>query len=194
MSLCLYAMVAFDRDSGIAAESAIKYFVLGSMASGTLLYGMSILYGVTGIWNSPRSPRRCAAGFAGQYRPHLRHRVPHRRHRVQAGRRAVPHVDTGRVRRLAHLRDGVHRHRIEARRFRARHAPVAGGARRLAGRLEPDAGGALGAVDRHRQRGRDRADQHQAHARVLDDLAHRIYSCSASWPAPRRVIRPRCST
>src|ERR1700726_2181059 len=48
MSLCLYAMVAFDRDSGIAAESAIKYFVLGSMASGTLLYGMSILYGVTG--------------------------------------------------------------------------------------------------------------------------------------------------
>jgi NADH-quinone oxidoreductase subunit N len=48
MSLCLYAMVAFDRDSGIAAESAIKYFVLGSMASGTLLYGMSIVYGMTG--------------------------------------------------------------------------------------------------------------------------------------------------
>jgi NADH-quinone oxidoreductase subunit N len=48
MSLCLYAMVAFDRDSGVAAESAIKYFVLGSLASGTLLYGMSIVYGVTG--------------------------------------------------------------------------------------------------------------------------------------------------
>ncbi len=48
MSLCLYAMVAFDHESGIAAESAIKYFVLGSMASGTLLYGMSILYGTTG--------------------------------------------------------------------------------------------------------------------------------------------------
>src|ERR1700731_2877101 len=48
MSLCLYAMVAFGLDSGIAAESAIKYFVLGSMASGTLLYGMSIVYGVTG--------------------------------------------------------------------------------------------------------------------------------------------------
>jgi NADH-quinone oxidoreductase subunit N len=48
MSLSLYAMVAFDRESGIAAESAIKYFVLGSMASGTLLYGMSIVYGVTG--------------------------------------------------------------------------------------------------------------------------------------------------
>src|ERR1700722_12580949 len=48
MWLCLYGMVAFDRESGIAAESAIKYFVLGSMASGTLLYGMSIIYGVTG--------------------------------------------------------------------------------------------------------------------------------------------------
>jgi NADH-quinone oxidoreductase subunit N len=48
MSLSLYVMVAFDRDSGIAAESAIKYFVLGSLSSGTLLYGMSIVYGVTG--------------------------------------------------------------------------------------------------------------------------------------------------
>ncbi len=48
LSLCLYAMVAFDRDSGRSAEAAIKYFVLGSLASGTLLYGMSIIYGVTG--------------------------------------------------------------------------------------------------------------------------------------------------
>jgi NADH-quinone oxidoreductase subunit N len=48
LALCLYAMVAFDRESSAAAESAIKYFVLGSMASGTLLYGMSIIYGVTG--------------------------------------------------------------------------------------------------------------------------------------------------
>jgi NADH-quinone oxidoreductase subunit N len=48
LSLSLYAMVAFDRDSGIAAESAMKYFVLGAIASGTLLYGFSIIYGVTG--------------------------------------------------------------------------------------------------------------------------------------------------
>ena len=48
LSLSLYAMVAFDRDSGIAAESAMKYFVLGAIASGTLLYGLSIIYGVTG--------------------------------------------------------------------------------------------------------------------------------------------------
>ncbi len=48
LSLSLYAMVAFDRDSGVAAESAMKYFVLSALSSGTLLYGMSILYGVTG--------------------------------------------------------------------------------------------------------------------------------------------------
>ncbi|MFK8029445.1 MAG: NADH-quinone oxidoreductase subunit NuoN [Gammaproteobacteria bacterium] len=48
LSLSLYAMVAFDRDSPIAAESAMKYFVLGAIASGTLLYGMSMLYGVSG--------------------------------------------------------------------------------------------------------------------------------------------------
>jgi NADH-quinone oxidoreductase subunit N len=48
LSLSLYAMVAFDRDSGIAAESAMKYFVLGAISSGTLLYGFSMVYGVTG--------------------------------------------------------------------------------------------------------------------------------------------------
>jgi NADH-quinone oxidoreductase subunit N len=48
LSLSLYAMVAFDRDSGVAAESAMKYFVLGAISSGTLLYGFSIVYGVTG--------------------------------------------------------------------------------------------------------------------------------------------------
>jgi NADH-quinone oxidoreductase subunit N len=48
LSLSLYAMVAFDRDSGVAAESAMKYFVLGAIASGLLLYGFSIIYGLTG--------------------------------------------------------------------------------------------------------------------------------------------------
>jgi NADH-quinone oxidoreductase subunit N len=64
MSLCLYAMVAFDRDSGIAAESAIKYFVLGSMASGTLLYGMSIVYGMTGSLELANTAEAIRAGLA----------------------------------------------------------------------------------------------------------------------------------
>lgn len=48
LSLCMYALVAYLRDSDDAAEAAIKYFVLGAIASGMLLYGMSIMYGITG--------------------------------------------------------------------------------------------------------------------------------------------------
>jgi len=48
LSLSLYAMVALQRDSATATEAAMKYFVLGALASGMLLYGMSMLYGATG--------------------------------------------------------------------------------------------------------------------------------------------------
>ena len=48
LSLSLYALVAFERDNPVAAEAAIKYFVLGAIASGCLLYGISLIYGVTG--------------------------------------------------------------------------------------------------------------------------------------------------
>ena len=48
LSLSLYALVAMHRDSVFASEAAMKYFVLGALASGILLYGMSMLYGVTG--------------------------------------------------------------------------------------------------------------------------------------------------
>ena len=48
LALCSYALVAIDRDSPLASEAAIKYFVLGSLASGLLLYGMSLVYGATG--------------------------------------------------------------------------------------------------------------------------------------------------
>jgi NADH-quinone oxidoreductase subunit N len=48
LALSVYAMAAFDRESGVAAEAAMKYFVLGAIGSGTLLYGMSMIYGMTG--------------------------------------------------------------------------------------------------------------------------------------------------
>jgi len=47
LSLCLYSLTALDRDNQKATESAIKYFVLGALASGLLLYGMSMIYGAT---------------------------------------------------------------------------------------------------------------------------------------------------
>jgi len=48
LALCSYALVAIDRDSPLASEAAMKYFVLGSLSSGMLLYGLSLLYGATG--------------------------------------------------------------------------------------------------------------------------------------------------
>ena len=48
LSLSSYGLVALQRDNGVASEAAMKYFVLGAIASGLLLYGMSILYGISG--------------------------------------------------------------------------------------------------------------------------------------------------
>jgi len=48
LSLSLYAMVAMEKESPAASEAAMKYFVLGAIASGMLLYGISMLYGATG--------------------------------------------------------------------------------------------------------------------------------------------------
>ena len=64
MSLCLYAMVALRRESTVACEAAMKYFILGALASGMLLYGMSLLYGVTGSIQLDHIAE--AAGSAGR--------------------------------------------------------------------------------------------------------------------------------
>ena len=51
LTLCSYALVALRRDNAVATEAAMKYFVLGALASGFLLYGLSMLYGATGSLN-----------------------------------------------------------------------------------------------------------------------------------------------
>ncbi len=57
MSLCLYALVAMNRESAQATEAAMKYFVLGALSSGLLLYGMSMVYGATGTLAIPEVAR-----------------------------------------------------------------------------------------------------------------------------------------
>ena len=54
MSLSLYALVALRRDHVVSTEAAMKYFVLGALASGFLLYGLSMMYGATGSLSIPR--------------------------------------------------------------------------------------------------------------------------------------------
>ncbi|HNQ04535.1 MAG TPA: NADH-quinone oxidoreductase subunit NuoN [Thiobacillaceae bacterium] len=62
MSLSLYALVAFQRDSALATEAGMKYFVLGALASGLLLYGMSLIYGLTGTLELPTMQAILRAG------------------------------------------------------------------------------------------------------------------------------------
>lgn len=54
LSLPLYVIAAFDRDNGRSAEAGLKYFVLGALASGLLLYGISLVYGFAGTTNFDR--------------------------------------------------------------------------------------------------------------------------------------------
>lgn len=62
MSLSLYALTALRRDHTLSTEAAMKYFVLGALASGFLLYGLSMMYGATGSLSIPRVLEVIAAG------------------------------------------------------------------------------------------------------------------------------------
>ncbi|MFM9968327.1 MAG: NADH-quinone oxidoreductase subunit NuoN [Burkholderiales bacterium] len=66
LSLCLYSLVALNRDSAQSTEAAMKYFVLGALASGMLLYGMSMIYGATGSLEIPAISRSLQAGIANK--------------------------------------------------------------------------------------------------------------------------------
>ena len=62
LSLSLYALIAMNRDSSASTEAAMKYFVLGAMASGLLLYGMSMIYGATGTLELTELASRISRG------------------------------------------------------------------------------------------------------------------------------------
>ena len=62
LSLSLYALVALNRDSAKSTEAAMKYFVLGALASGLLLYGMSMIYGATGTLDISAVTKALATG------------------------------------------------------------------------------------------------------------------------------------
>ena len=66
MSLSLYALTALRRDHAIATEAAMKYFVLGALASGFLLYGLSMMYGATGSLEIPKVFESIAGGRINQ--------------------------------------------------------------------------------------------------------------------------------
>src|SRR5450756_2186533 len=62
LTLSSYALVALRRDNATATEAAMKYFVLGALASGFLLYGMSMMYGATGSLDVNAVSKAIASG------------------------------------------------------------------------------------------------------------------------------------
>jgi NADH-quinone oxidoreductase subunit N len=66
MSLSLYSLTALRRDHAVATEAAMKYFVLGALASGFLLYGLSMLYGASGSLDIPKVFESIASGRINQ--------------------------------------------------------------------------------------------------------------------------------
>ena len=131
MSISVYVLAGLNRRSARSAEAALKYFLLGAFSTAFLLYGIALVYGATGI-DEPRRDRGRACRRCP--RPELdaphRPRAAARRLRVQGRRRAVPHVDAGRVRRRADAVHGVHGGRGEGGGVRGVRARVARGASR----------------------------------------------------------------
>ena len=100
-SLSAYVLAAYRRTDDRSAEAGLKYFVLGGLASGILLYGISLLYGFTGSIQFDGIAAAFARDGTEVDRLAVRAGVRARRPRVQGERGAVPHVDARRLRRRA---------------------------------------------------------------------------------------------
>ena len=112
-SLTLYVIAAFDRDNARSSEAGLKYFVLGALSSGMLLYGMSLIYGTSGSTNFA-AIAAATVGIRDEPRPRCRLGVLHCRAGIQDFRRAFPYVDAGRLRGLADSCDRLFRRRTES--------------------------------------------------------------------------------
>ena len=193
LALCSYALVAIDRDSPLASEAAMKYFVLGSLASGLLLYGMSLLYGATGTLDLAQLNAAVAASQRHDAAAD-RHGVPGRRHRLQVRRGAVPHVAAGHLPRCADADHRVHRLGAEAGRVRDGLPP----ARSRRSARSTSAGGCCSPGSpccRWWSATWSRWCRPTSSACWRIRRSRTSASCSSAWPvASRRATRRRCST
>ena len=196
-SLALYVLAAFARDELRSSEAGLKYFVLGALASGS-----AALRHFAGLWllryHGLRGAREDADAARGGFaRLDRRRRVHPGRPRVQDLRRAVPHVDARRLRRLAHAGHGVLLHRAQGRRVRAAAAHHDHAVRPSADRLAAAYRAGLDRFDDPWRAGGDRTDQRQAADGVFLDRPHGLCAdrprgrhargCARRSDLPRRL-------
>ena len=192
LALSLYALVAIDRNNVTAAESAMKYFVLGAIASGALLYGISWVYGVTGTLMFDEIAAAIAADPGLNSLP-LWFGLAFLVVGIAFKFGAVPfHMWLPDVYQVRGPRNAVHRLGAQARGARI-HDPHP---RRRAGRparLGRHAHGRRRPVAACRQCRRDCADKHQAHAGLFDDCPRRLHF-ARYFLRHGEGLRRRCST
>jgi NADH-quinone oxidoreductase subunit N len=183
LTLSSYALVALRRDNAVASEAAMKYFVLGAMASGFLLYGLSMMYGATGSLDVNEVFKAIASGKVNHQVLvfGLVFIVAGLAFKVGAApfHMWVPDVYQGAPTAVTLLIGAA----PELAAF-AHHHPPAGGRPAAAGdRLAADAGRAGHRLAAGRQPGRHCAEQPEAHAGLLDHLADGLH---AAGPGGRR--------
>ena len=181
-SITQFVLAGFLRDDN-GSEAALKYLLLGAVASAVILYGMAFLFGISG------TTRLISTDGRPEHRQHDRqrrrrhplgadreHGVPGRRLRLQDGDRAVPDVDARRVPGRADAGRRVPLGRQQGRGVRRRAAHLLRGLRAehvRRRRLEVPVRRARGDHDDRRQRDGAAADEHPPHARLQLDRAGR---------------------
>jgi NADH-quinone oxidoreductase subunit N len=174
-SISSYVLAGYLRDDKRANEAALKYFLLGSFATAFFLYGVAVVYGMTG--STYLTAIRTLSGGARGAGPRIHRRgggADVRRAWLQSFRRAFPDLGAGRLPGRAHAGLGVPHHGAESRGLR--HFPA-----HLHDRLSSPsratgtAGVGIGAaVDDHRQLRRAHAIEHQT-AAGYSSIAHAGY-------------------
>ncbi len=158
-------------------EAGLKYYLMGVFASAVMLYGMSLLYGVTGIDAAGRHRRAPIAAMESVPAPHARHRVRDHRLRLQGLGRAVPHLGARHLRGCADTGHRLPGRGVEGGRFRGPDRSWSSSA--STGRadvFEPLMWVLAAALDDRRQPDRAAPDQHRPHAGLLGHRPGRLHA------------------
>jgi NADH-quinone oxidoreductase subunit N len=174
-SIASYVLTGYLRDDKRNNEAALKYFLLGSFATGFFLYGVALVYGITG--SRPSSMRSARSQYAGHFARDRGSggRADVRRARLQSFRRALSDVGAGRLSGRARARERIHGHRSQSgclRHFPAHLHDRLPADRQWLGAPHLDLRAAL---HDHRQLRRPDPEQREAHAGLQFHRARRLH-------------------